>query len=69
MSLLPGQILPFGTPFGRVDGNGNVTIDKNWWLFLYNLSQNTLSQNPGSAAISDMEQILLNEIDARCDGH
>ena len=67
MSLLPGQILPQSIPIGKVnvDGNGNVIIDKNWWLFLYNLALGTLSPTPGGTAVSDMEKILLNEIDSR----
>jgi hypothetical protein len=65
MSLLPGQIIPQGYPIGKTNPDGTVTIDKNWWLFLYNLAQNTLTTNSGSAAVSAMEQLLLNEIDAR----
>ena len=65
MSLLPGQILPQSVPLGTANPDGTVTVDKNWWLLFYNLCQNTLSTGTGSAAVSDMEQILLNEIDAR----
>jgi hypothetical protein len=65
MSLLPGQILPQSTPIGKANADGTITIDKNWWLFLYNLAKNTLSTGTGTAAISNTEEILLNEIDAR----
>lgn len=48
MSLLPGTMLPQSDPFGKVKDDsgheiGSVTIDKNWWLLLYNVVQNTLS--------------------------
>ncbi len=43
MSLLPQQILPPTMPFGRVDEDGLVIIDQNWWLFLLAMSQQLLS--------------------------
>jgi|SRR6185503_13943966 len=57
MSLLPGQILPPTEPFGKVNADGTVTIDKNWWLLLYNLCLQTLSTGNGipAAAILDIE--------------
>lgn len=42
MSLLPQSIIPQTNPLGHADENGDVTIDKNWWLFLYNISQQVL---------------------------
>ncbi len=42
MSLLPQQILPPTMPFGRVDEDGLVIIDQNWWLFLLAMSQQLL---------------------------
>lgn len=42
MSLLPQTIIPQTTPIGMADAEGKVTIDKNWWLFLYNISQQVL---------------------------
>jgi hypothetical protein len=48
-SLLPQEILPQHVPFVGKDGK----IDKNWWLFLYNLSQRIL----GDTATDD-PQIL-----------
>ncbi|CAB4121152.1 hypothetical protein UFOVP154_35 [uncultured Caudovirales phage] len=40
-SLLPQRILPPSAPWLGADG---VTVAKNWWLFLYNLSQSVLGQ-------------------------
>ena len=42
MSLLPSTILPESTPIGRVRQNGEVSIDHNWWLLLYNICLNAL---------------------------
>lgn len=42
MSLLPSQILPQTIPFGKVDKDGNVIIEKDWFLLLYNLCANTI---------------------------
>lgn len=42
MSLLPSQIMPQQMPFGKVDKDGNVIIEKDWWLLLYNLCANTI---------------------------
>lgn len=48
-SLLPNTILPPAAPLGRVvdkegriDEQITVRIETNWWLFLYNLSQQVL---------------------------
>lgn len=54
MSLLPQTILPPAMPIGRVMENGEikdnttVLIDQNWWLFLYNLSQQVLGGGTSS---------------------
>ena len=40
-SLLPQRILPPGTPWLAEDGK---SVSKNWWLFLYNLSNSILGQ-------------------------
>lgn len=54
MSLLPQTILPPAAPFGRViDKDGKiedvtVRIEQNWWLFLYNMSQNVLGGGTAS---------------------
>ena len=36
-SLLPNTILPETVPIGQVNQDGTVTINHQWWLFLYNL--------------------------------
>lgn len=60
MSLLPQQILPQTIPIGTVDPNtGNVTIDKNWWLLLYNLCENALGSS-NNAPQSDNTQLIAN---------
>ena len=55
MSLLPQTILPPAAPLARVvDKDGKieegvtVRIEQNWWLFLYNLSQNVLGGGTAS---------------------
>lgn len=57
MSLLPGQILPPTEPLGRVNADGIVTIDKNWWLLLYNLCLQILGTGTGipADALIDIE--------------
>lgn len=57
MSLLPGQILPPTEPFGKVNPDGTVTIDKNWWLLIYNLCLQTLGNGNGlpADALIDIE--------------
>lgn len=47
MSLLPGQILPPSTPLGRVNDDGTVVIDTNWWLLLYNLCNQVIGTQGG----------------------
>lgn len=49
MSLLPNRILPATEPIGRVDENGDVVIEKNWWLLLYNLAAQILGTESGNA--------------------
>lgn len=43
MSLLPERILPQTVSLGKLkaDNSGEVIIDKNWWLLIYNLVQNS----------------------------
>lgn len=42
MSLLPGQIIPATMPIGTVQPDGkSILVDKNWWLFFYNLYLHT----------------------------
>ena len=51
MSLLPGQIIPQQVPIGRVNPDGTVIIEKNWWLLLYNLCANTIGTGGSSASV------------------
>lgn len=50
MSLLPETIVPYSHPLGKANELGQVFIDKNWWLFLYNVAQNVLGTNEGLPA-------------------
>ncbi len=73
MSLLPDRILPQTEPFGRLDADGQkVIVDKNWWLFLYNLSAQVLGTGGLSLAsivaiqetegdASDTDAVVLNQ--------
>ncbi len=63
MSLLPQQILPQNAVLGKVDADGNVVIDKNWWLFLYNLATNSLNPPTGGVHMTIADQLMLNELD------
>lgn len=55
MSLLPGQILPPSVPFGRVNERGELIIEKNWWLLLYNLCAQALPAQGGLPAAALQE--------------
>jgi hypothetical protein len=50
VSLLPGRILPQTEPLAQIDDDGKtVTINKNWFLLLYNLCAQTLGTGaPGA---------------------
>lgn len=66
MSLLPGQIIPQTIPLGRVNRDGTVTIDKDWWLLLYHLVLNSLGTGSGlpADALQDLEGADTDAIDA-----
>lgn len=66
MSLLPGQILPPGQPIGRVNPDGTVTMEQNWWLLFFNLCLQTLGNGSGlpADALIDLESADLDAIDA-----
>lgn len=66
MSLLPGQILPPSEPIGRVNEDGTVTIDKNWWLLLFNLCLQSLGTGGGlpSSALQDLAGADADAMDA-----
>jgi hypothetical protein len=53
-SVLPQRILPEGVPWGTVDKSGKVTIDHNWYLFLYNIALQTI----GVSLTTDQTQLL-----------
>jgi hypothetical protein len=59
MSLLPQRILPQTEPWGKADADGTVTIDKNWWLFLYNLGLQTLGTGGGLPTTALIELAAL----------
>lgn len=69
MSLLPGTILFPSMPFarveldeqGRVKDEGLCVIEMNWWLFLYNLSQQVLG-TPGGGTTTGLPASALIEI-------
>lgn len=62
MSLLPGQILPPSTPLGRLNEDGTLLIDTNWWLLLYNLCNQVLGSQGGLPA-SALESIEITDLD------
>jgi hypothetical protein len=49
MSLLPQQIIPPTVPIGTANADGSVTLDKDWFLLLYNLCQQVLGNGDGSS--------------------
>jgi len=59
---LPNVIPPMAMPLGVADKNGTVTISQQWYLLLYNLSQQGLGQ--GGNAIAPLQHDFLNVIDA-----
>lgn len=66
MSLLPGRILPQNQALGRVNEDGTVTIDKNWWLLIYNLCLQTLGTGGGlpADALIDIESLDMDAADS-----
>jgi hypothetical protein len=62
MSLLPGQILPPSAPFGRINEDGTVTIETNWWLLIYNLCNQSLGGQGGLPA-SALESVETTDFD------
>lgn len=61
---LPQQILPQTVPLGKADANGSITIDTNWYLFLYSLASQVFSASGGSvpASTADLLQITENDV-------
>lgn len=65
MSLLPGRILPQTEPFGTVSEDGKtVTIEKNWWLWAYNVSLQSLGTGNGIPAdqLIDLESVDIDAV-------
>lgn len=54
-TLLPQQILPPTAPLGKVGKDGLVLIDKNWWLLLYNLVQNSIGSSLSNDGLQTLE--------------
>lgn len=68
MSLLPQSILPASHLIGRVDENGNVLLEQNWWLLIYNLCQNVLGLGAGgTSGLSQAALIDLASLDSDAD--
>lgn len=59
MSLLPDRIPPPTEVLGHADEAGNVTIDKNWWLYFYNVGSNSIGS---SGSVSDETLELLESV-------
>jgi len=66
MSLLPTRILPQSAPLGRMNEDGMVRIEKDWWLLLYNLCLQSLSTGTAlpADALLDLEGADTDAIDA-----
>jgi hypothetical protein len=60
MSLLPQQIIPQTVPFAKANAGGDLIIDKDWWLFLYNLSEQVL----GNGGVSLSAVVAFEELDS-----
>lgn len=55
-NVIPAQEVPFGT----VDGQGNVTIHLDWYLFLYNQwSQSSLNSDNGTQLPPSVNEALI----------
>lgn len=63
MSSLPQFIPPQNAAFGEVREDGKLFVDVNWYLFLYNLSVNTLTTN-GELPTSEADIIDMTDLDA-----
>ncbi len=46
MSLLPSTIPPPNEPIGTTESGEKVLLDKNFWLFLYNVALNSIAGTP-----------------------
>jgi hypothetical protein len=64
MSGLPNAMLPQTARLGTVDDKGNVTIDVNWYLLLYNIANQVLNQANGAIAGNPADLFLTDSISA-----
>ena len=63
MSLLPTQIPPQTTAFCTANPQGQLIVDINWYLFLYNLWKNVLNSPTGSVATAPAVLVPIADID------
>lgn len=56
---LPQTIPPQTARLGKADANGNVTIDVTWYLLLYNVCSQVLSQSNSSVTASPTDLMLI----------
>lgn len=68
MSLLPQQIIPQTVPIGRVNEHGDVLLDKDWWLLLYNICLNSIGTG-GGIPDEGLELLFSTELDAQETGY
>lgn len=64
MSLLPGQMLPQTEPIGKVNADGTVTMETNYWLLFYNLCIQVLGTGSGlpADALIDLESADIDAV-------
>ena len=63
MSVLPNQILPQTIPFGKVQPDGRVLIEHDWWLLIYNICLNSIGSQIGLPA-SALTELASTDSDA-----
>lgn len=62
MSLLPETMLPENIAIGRVNPDGTVSINHQYWLLLYNIVQNSIGSN-GSISDEYLEILVDSDTD------
>lgn len=67
MSLLPGQIIPATMPLGTLQPDGKtIIVDKNWWLFFYNLYENSIGSTSDEdaylLAVANLNQVNVTPV-------
>ena len=63
-SLLPNQIPPITAPIGRVNADGTVTIDQNWWLLIFNICLNSIGGAASGLPSSALTELSATDTDA-----